>query len=372
MPKRRGSGDGSIHQRKDGRWVAVIDRGTVAGKRQREYLYGETRKEVAEKLKLAQRQTVAPKHIDARMHLYAYTTMWLEQVIKPNNTHNTYMSYRTDIQYATAVLGHYQLNKLQPQHVQAWLTKQLETHAVRSVRRMRGTLISALANATKWGYIDRNVASLTIMPKITPFQITTLTREQVQLFIQTAKGTRLEALFVLAVLLGQRKGEYLALQWSDVDFDNATLRINKTLYYKNGVPYAGNTKTKTDRMLPLSPGLITVLREHQERQRKEPRDEAYQDQGYVFTLLNGKPLYTSHVRREFQTLLDTAGLPRIRFHDLRHTCATLLIEAGVSLTIVSALLGHASIKTTSDIYAHISDNALLNSTMHLERFLVDP
>lgn len=371
MGKRRGNGEGSIYQRKDGRWVSVLEHSGTDGKRLRTYFYGDTRKEVADKLKAAHREGVTAKHANARMLLSEYATIWLEQIIKPNKSYHTYTSYKSDVTHMVCVLGHYKLDKLQPQHVQLWLNEQLQTHAISSVQRMRGTLISALEHAIKWSYITKNVAKLTTIPRI-PTQVTTaLTAPQVHVFTQAAKGERLEALYILAVALGQRKGEYFALQWRDVDFDKATLRINKTLYYQNRVAKVSNTKTKTDRVLPLSPLLVTVLREHQQRQIAELKDEAYHDLGYVFALPNGKPLYDAHLRRGFNALLTKAGLPHIRFHDLRHTCATLLMEQGVHVKIVAALLGHTSIKTTAERYMHVNDNALRNGTAGLEVFFND-
>ena len=177
--------------------------------------------------------------------------------------------------------------------------------------------------------------------------------------LKAAVGNRLEALYVLAVHTGMRRGELLGLTWSDVDLKNASVSVRRTLTRTdNGKRVVlGEPKTKKSRRtIRLTPQAVETLRSHLERQLQDMEilGDRYQDQGLVFTTNTGTPINPSNLRqRNFAPLLKQAGLPHIRFHDLRHTCATLLLSRGVHPKFVQELLGHATIAITLDTYSHV-------------------
>jgi integrase len=177
-----------------------------------------------------------------------------------------------------------------------------------------------------------------------------LAPDQVIRLLAAAKDDRLEALYVLAVTTGLRQGELLGLQWEDVDFPGAALHVRHTLHELNGRLWIGEPKTKRAcRQVDLPAIAVVALRGHRERMLIEDRSD-----GLVFCDTQGGPLRKSNLlRRSFLPLLKRAGLPAIRFHDLRHTAATLLLAQGVHPKIVQERLGHSNIALTLDTYSHV-------------------
>jgi len=204
---------------------------------------------------------------------------------------------------------------------------------------------------------QRDVASLVDAPRIQRHEIHPLTPEQTDRVLEAARGDPLEALYGLAVTTGMRQGELLALKWRDVDLEGGSLSVHATLQRVNGGLEISEPKTKrSNRRVELSQRTVAALRAHRARQ-KEARLrhlQAWEDTDLVFTNEVGRPIEaTNLVSRSFQPLLKRAGVPRIRFHDLRHTAATLLLGKGIHPKIVSEMLGHSSIAITLDIYSHV-------------------
>jgi integrase len=181
--------------------------------------------------------------------------------------------------------------------------------------------------------------------------------DEARKLLETARGDSLEALYVLAVHTGMRQGELLGLKWEDVDLEGGVVRIRRTLTRNKGRLLLGEPKTKKSRRtVRLTETAAQTLREHLERQLEEIErlGDLYRDQGLVFTTQVGTPINPTNLRRRsFASLLKRAGLPAIRFHDLRHTCATLLLLRNVHPKYVQELLGHATITITLDTYSHV-------------------
>ena len=192
------------------------------------------------------------------------------------------------------------------------------------------------------------------------------------MLLNEARGDRLEALYVLAVTTGMRRGELLGLKWSDIDLENATVSVRRTLTRTdNGKRVTlGDPKTKRSRRtIRLTPQAVEALRVHLEKQLQEMEalGDRYSDQGLVFTTEAGTPINPSNLRqRSLASLLKRAGLPHIRFHDLRHTCATLLLSKNVHPKFVQELLGHATIAITLDTYSHVLPGMGDHSARHAE------
>jgi integrase len=184
-----------------------------------------------------------------------------------------------------------------------------------------------------------------------------LSVDETHRLFEAAGGDRLEALYILAVHTGMRQGEILALRWQDLDMENAVVSVRRTLTRSGGKVAFGEPKTKKSRRsIRLTPQAVTAFRSHLERQLRDMGilGDRYQDHGLVFTTNTGAPINPSNLRqRSFAPLLKRAGLPHMRFHDLRHTCATLLLSRGVHPKFVQELLGHATVAITLDTYSHV-------------------
>jgi len=229
----------------------------------------------------------------------------------------------------------------------------------RTVQLVHTTLRKALNQAVKWVLVPRNVADAAQAPRPTKREIRPLTLEQVRELLNAARGDRLEALYALAVSAGLREGELLGLRWEDVDFDRAILRVRQQLTRtRDGLSFTAPKRGKS-RSVQLTPNTTRALRDHRKRQLEERVGSAglWQDSGLVFTTGRGTPLDVANLTyRSFRPLLERAGLPKIRFHDLRHTFATLMLSNNEHPKVVQEMLGHSTITQTMDTYSHVLPN----------------
>ena len=226
-----------------------------------------------------------------------------------------------------------------------------------TVHKMHAILHKALSQALKWHMVPRNVTEAVIPPRPAPREMRPLTSEEARRLLQAARGNGLEALYVLAVTTGMRQGELLALGWQDVDMKNGTVSVRRTLTRNGGSIEMGDPRTKKSRRsIRLTPRAIESLEAHLQRQLREIGilGDRYKNQGMLFTTSTGSPINPSNLRQKgFARLLKEARLPHIRFHDLRHTCAMLLLAQGTHPKYVQELLGHATIAITMDTYSHV-------------------
>jgi integrase len=368
MGKRRGKGEGGIYQREsDGKWCATVDLGFVNGKRRRKTVYGESRKEVADKLKVLHRDQAAGQIIvTERQTVAQFLDRWLETAVQPHRRTKTAASYEQLVRlYLKPHLGRHQLEKLSPEHVQTMINALLRNGgegsrplSARTVQYVRAVLRRALNQALKWGYVSRNVVTLTDTPKVPRHAAIMLSPAQSQHLLTTAAGHRLEALFTVALGLGLREGEVLGLRWIDIDVAQHTLRIAQTVQRVRGRLAIEVPKTdRSARLLPLPVFMERALARHAERQAAERRKvgDDWEDHGLVFPSERGTPLDPRNLLRQFKDLLVAAELPDMRFHDLRHSCATTLIAQGVHPRVVQEILGHSQISTTMNVYGHVLD-----------------
>jgi integrase len=254
--------------------------------------------------------------------------------------------------------GPIKLKDLTPAHTRWFYRERLDSGlAPATVHKLHVVLHKALKAAVADGLVPRNAAAGLKLPKITREEIDPLDQEEARRLLEAAHGERLEALYVLALTTGMRQGELLALTWDDVDFERGVLRVRRTLTRSGKALVPGEPKTKNSRRtIRLTAGALRVLRDHLSRQlgEMEHMGSLYQPGGLVFATERGTIINPSNLRnRSFKPLLRRAGVPPIRFHDLRHTCATLLLSKDVNPKIVSEMLGHASVSITLDIYSHL-------------------
>jgi integrase len=359
MARKRNAGEGAIDHRRDGRWQARMDLGWQDGRRVRKYFYGRTFQEVSDLLLKARSDLRAglPVHVE-KQTVAQFLDRWLEMV-KPSVRPRTFQSYEILVKrHVVPELGRWKLDKLTPQHVQSALVRKSASGlSPQTVRHIRAILRIALNQAIKWGLIARNAASLTVAPKLVRKRFQSLSPEQARQLLDVAQGQRLEAVFTVALSLGLRMGEILGLRWQDVDLDRATLTVNQAIYRIAGKGLvAAEPKTeRSGRALFLPDGVLRALRTHRKRQLEErlAAGSEWRDHALVFTSSIGTPLEPRNLFRAFKALLRKAGLPDFRFHDLRHSAASLLLAQGVPMRAVMELLGHSNIGTTADIYSHV-------------------
>jgi integrase len=358
---RRGHGEGSIYQRSDGRWAASIS--LENGKRKT--FYGKTRKEVQEQLKTALHEQQKGLLVTGpQQKVGQFLTHWLENVHKQSIRSRTYERYEEIVRlHLVPGIGHHQLQKLSPQHLQSFYTKKLEEGlSTTTVVSFHNVLHKALETAVRWNLLPRNICDLVSPPRRKRFEIQPLGIEQVQQLLAAARDHRLEALFILALASGLRRGELIGLKWQDINFLTGMLQVRRILTrVPSKLPGKGyvEAEPKTEkgrRSILLPPFVIEALKQHRVKQlaSKLKAGAAWQDHDYVFCTSIGTHLNpTRDVLDQLKALLKKAGLPDIRFHDLRHSSATMLLGMGVHPKIVQEILGHSQISMTMDTYSHV-------------------
>lgn len=284
--------------------------------------------------------------------------MWLETSVKARVRPLTYAGYKVNVEkHLIPTLGKIRLDQLTPLHVQQMMNERLSRGlSTKSVAYVQQVLRTALGLAVKWDLVSRNVARLVDRPRIERKPINPLTPDEARRFVAAIHGHRLEALFSVALALGLRQGEALGLRWEDIDFGAGTLRVSHQLQRIGGRLSLVPPKTeKSRRTLVMPLMIIERLHEHEKRQVAERlwSGSKWQESGLVFANRHGGPTQARHVIEQFHTALQHAGLRRVRFHDLRHSCATLLLVQGVSPRVVMEVLGHSEIALTMNAYSHV-------------------
>src|SRR5258708_6060090 len=320
MPrKRRGAGEGSIYRRKDGRWAASIS----LGQRKRKTFYGKTRQEVQEKMKQALYEQQRGTLVTGRQtRLADYLNQWLDERKKPVLKPLSYVVYRDVLDlHLIPTLGHLTLGNLSPQHVQRLYTvKEQEGLAPASVRRIHAILHGALKQAVKWNLVGRNVCDVVDPPVAQSKEHRVLTKDEAKQLLAAARGHWLEPILVIALTTGMRQGEILALRYEDIDFAHRVVHVRHTVAYVKGVGMLeGTPKTKKRAATIALPDItLAALSEHRAAHPAVPS-------ALIFCRPNGMYYTQSIVRWDFGRLLERAGLPHMRFHDLRHSAATFLL-----------------------------------------------
>ena len=360
MPK-RGNGEGSISKRSGGGWMAQYYVLSGTGGRERRTLYAKTRTEAARKLARAIGERDTGFVVDAgRLTVGDYLERWLEDSVKGTVRTSTYEAYRYMVEpHLVPFLGALKLRDINPVHVRALYREKLEAGlSAATVRKMHAVLSKAMKQAVMDGLVHRNVCDSVRPPRLARKEIRPLDPEQAGALLRAAASDRLEALYVLAVHTGMREGELLGLKWEDVSLDGEepVLRLRRALVREAGKVALGELKTpKSRRQVRLTRAAAGALRAHLARQMEEIEraGPSYRAGGLVFATESGSPINPSNLRnRSFKPLLRRAGLAGICFHDLRHTCATLLLTRNVHPKLVQELLGHATISMTLDTYSH--------------------
>lgn len=376
---RNANGEGTVRLRPDGRYEARGYVQTTAGRRKRVSVFGRTRRE-------AHDQLIARLHRDRqgvpiaaeRWTVERYLHHWLENVVRTKNRPRTVELYETTIRLHIApYLGKKPLTKLTPMDVQEAVNQlQQDGCPPRTIHKMRQVLSSALSRAEKEELVFRNVARLVDLPHYERKAIRPWTAEQASLFLQAAAGHRWEIGYQLLLLYGMRRGEVLGLRWGDIDFIRGEIHVEQQLQRIAGQLRLGPVKTTAGRrVLPLLPSIREpLLRLAAERGvhlalDDDPSRSPAADHLVLLTT-EGTPVEPGNFARTFHQLHEQVGLPRITVHHTRHTAATLLKSLGVPASDAQAILGHAHVTTTQQLYQHADLDAERVALQAVEEALI--
>ena len=379
---KRGQNEGSIRKRKDGTWEARVTIGISAdGKQQRKSLYGKTRQEVSAKMtdllnNLQKGIITNPTEMTLAEWLDFYMLEYKKQYVKPTTYNNYTVKVKNHIKPA---IGHYKLKALRQDIIQKFVNslsgKGLAPSTVIDIFKV---LSNALETAVDDGLIVRNVANRVKLPKTTKPQITVLTQEQQNAFVEQAKVTYMGVVYIFDLCTGMRLGELLGLKWQDIDFEQNQLHIKRIIRKvkdpdnpeEHGHLEFGTPKTPTsERIIPLNETAIKVLADvwEQQEKNKEKANTAYEDNDLVFCTQLGRPLDPNNIRRTCYSICAKIGVSNIHPHCLRHTFATRGAENNVDVRVMQKFLGHATIKETADTYTHVLNDLKQSEILKLDK-----
>lgn len=384
---KRGNGEGTICKRSDGRWMGQIVITTGYGQSKRKTVYGKSQREVREKLEALKADRKQGRVIETSdMPLEEWMDIWITNY-KPDLKITTKQNYQLyiDTHIKGSDLGKIPLNRLKTTDLQTFYNEKLKSTikgrtkllSPTTVRYIHIIIKSALKQAVSNRMINENAGDAVVLPKKNKVEIVPFDIEEVNRFLAVAKEDRLYALYLLEMMTGLRRGEILGLQWQDIDFADKKINVVHNLSRIQTIDKSGekkyelvltSPKTQTSiRSVPINDFMVEELKQHKLRQDKEKElyNEVYNDLGMVFCRVFGEYLNPRDFLRQYQRLLYKAGLERKRFHDLRHTVASLLINADENPKVIQQLLGHSNISTTLDIYAHIMGETMSKSVEKL-------
>lgn len=366
MAKRRSNGEGNIRKRKDGRWEGRYTAGhdPETGKQVFKNVLGKTQAEVKEKLKKALADS---QKLDlAKQGKYTVGTWmdaWFENVAKIKvrpSSHQTYKGYIDN--HIKPNIGSISLEKLTTMDLQKFYRKLLTSGRVerieaehqpkglsaKTVRNINQVISSAMDLAVAQKIILTNPTNACELPKVEHKEMQTVPAEQLSAFLEEAKRSGVYEMYYIELSTGLRRGELLGLKWEDIDWKNGILRVRRQVARVDGKIVEAPLKTKNSyRAVTISPQAVEVLK----------LQKAKTNDAYVFPSPNGGPISPDSVNNMLKRVLERAGISKVRFHDLRHTFATLALQNGVDIKTVSGMLGHYSAGFTLDTYAHVTTAA---------------
>lgn len=390
---KRADGESSIYQDGKGRWHGWVSMGGVRedGKPDRRHVSARTRKEVVPKVReLEQKRDAGISHTAGRqMTLGEWLDHWLT-IAKRSVRTSTYVGYESYVRnHIKPALGHHRLDKLQPEHLEAFYADLADVKGLSSAMQLQQhrVISRALKVAMQRGRVPRNVATLVAAPTLKRAEVVPFTADEARAVLAAAEGRRNAARWSVALALGVRQGEALGARWdTDVDLDAGTWTVSKGLQrqaYRHGCgttpcglkPLKCPKRTgglvfvepKTERgrrTIAIPTQLVGALRAHRQAQLVErmAAGPLWQDHGLVFSTLVGGRIDPRRDWAEWKSLLLAAEVHDARLHDARHTAATLLLEQGVDARIVMEILGHSQISLTQNTYQHVMPKVIADAT----------
>ena len=366
MAKKRANGEGNIRKRKDGRWEGRFTAGhdPATGKQIIKSVLGKTQAEVKDKLKKAMEDA---QKVDftkrGRYTVGIWMDEWFENVAKIKvrpSSHQTYKGYIDN--HIKPSIGNIPLEKLTTMDLQKFYRKLLTKGRVerieskeqpkglsaKTVRNINQVISSAMDLAVAQKIIPANPTNACELPKVEHQEMQTIPAEQLQTFLDEARATGVYEMYYIELATGLRRGELLGLKWQDIDWKNGIIKVRRQVTRVDGQIVEAPLKTKNSyRAVTISQQAIEVLKE----QKRKTNDT------YVFPSPNGGPISPDSVNNMLKRVLERAGIPKVRFHDLRHTFATIALQNGVDIKTVSGILGHFSAGFTLDTYAHVTTSS---------------
>ena len=366
MAKKRANGEGNIRKRKDGRWEGRFTAGhdPATGKQIIKSVLGKTQAEVKDKLKKAMEDA---QKVDftkrGRYTVGIWMDEWFENVAKIKvrpSSHQTYKGYIDN--HIKPNIGNIPLEKLTTMDLQKFYRKLLTKGRVerieskeqpkglsaKTVRNINQVISSAMDLAVAQKVIPANPTNACELPKVEHQEMQIIPAEQLQAFLDEARATGVYEMYYIELATGLRRGELLGLKWQDIDWKNGIIKVRRQVARVDGQIVEAPLKTKNSyRAVTISQQAIEVLKE----QKRKTNDT------YVFPSPNGGPISPDSVNNMLKRVLERAGIPKVRFHDLRHTFATIALQNGIDIKTVSGMLGHFSAGFTLDTYAHVTTSA---------------
>lgn len=360
MSTKGANGSGSAWKRPNGTWAAGLYVYEADGKRRRRVVYGRTRREAVDKMEELRRKSeagipITPNHLT----LGKYLREWLDQIVADRVRPATLRAYTYNVdKFLEPDLGSARLGKLSARDVRQYLD-QLKKRGVgvRTIRYTHATLRAALEDAMREELIEKNVAKLVRPPSAPKSEPQPLSVDELKQVFKANRDDRLFALLVVIALLGLRRSEVLGLTWDDVDLEGGTLTVRRGLHRISGQLVTMDTKTaRSRRTVPLPRLVIGALVEHRERQDAERigQGDSWRESGHVFTSTIGTPLDPDNTSKFVQAALVTAGARKVRMHDFRHGCVSVLLGLGVPPRTVMEIAGHSGLEMTMNVYAHVT------------------
>lgn len=381
---KRSNGEGTIFKRNDGRWCAAFYDNAPCPRRH--FVYGSTQAEVKKKLK--EKKEALEKGGQKKEEEYTleswvlyYLENYKKNEVKPT-TFSTYMDqYNKHIKGEE--IGKIKLSRLTSEMLQRlYNSKNSVGYNAKTIKHMYVLINSSLKKAVQLKIVTENVNDVTVIPRPREFQAKTLSAEDISKIVNHAKEEELYPIIILTLYTGMRKGEVMALKWENVNWEDRELYIEGSLCSvpkenardgKSKYEYKVlSPKTeKSRRAVPLMGMAYEALEIQKQRQDKirQKYQLIYEDEGFVFARYDGRCLEQGGFMRKYHEFLRKYGLPSIRFHDLRHTFASLLLEAGESPKVIQELLGHSTITTTMDVYAHVTKKGKARAVERLEEII---
>ncbi|MFC1848365.1 tyrosine-type recombinase/integrase [Chloroflexota bacterium] len=350
-------------------WSIIIElpRGEDGKRKQQWITVKGTKKDAERELNSALARLGSGSYVKpAKLTVRGYLEQWLADYAAINVRPRTYERYQEIVRaHLIPAFGSIPLTGLQPHHVQSYYSKALVSGrrdgrgglSARTVHHHHRVLFEALKYAIKHDMLIRNICESVDPPRPEYRQMSATDAQGVNKILEAVKDTLYYPLFYTAIYTGLRRSELLALSWKNVDLDFATLAVTETIHQlKSGELVFNPPKSnRGKRSVALSPSLAIMLREHKAKQTafRERLGVKSHDNDLVFSNLDGAPLQPDIITRKFRRVAHSVGLPKLRFHDLRHTHATLMLQQGINVKVISERLGHSSIAITLDTYSHV-------------------
>lgn len=384
----------------EARFTTGFDPGT--GKQIQRSVTGKTQKEVAQKLRKATNEIDGEQYIEpCKMTLREWLEIWQHDYlvsVKPF----TVLNYSQQIKnHINPALGAIRLDALNPHTIQGFYNSLARNGmlvpkhdksgkairkdgrlvyeygaplSAKTIKNTHGVLHKALQQAVKIGYIRFNPADFCELPRVEHKEITPLDSNDIAAFTKAIRGNRFEALFLVTLFTGMRRGEVCGLTWDCVDLDKGTIRINKQLQNVYGHPGEWrlvSTKNGKSRTIVAAPTIIDLLRKHRVQQNEErlKAGSLWHNNGFVFCDEVGERISPHTVYDNYKKIVTAIGLPNARLHDLRHSYAVAAIQAGDDIKTVQNNLGHATASFTLDVYGHVTPQMQQASAARMEAFI---